>query len=247
MERPMPDIKDRLRMRERPAGTPVMHQSWGKLLFMHWRLPSEVLRPLIPERLAIDTFEGEAWIGLTPFTLRDVRPTFTPPLPWVSDFHEVNVRTYVHLDGVPGVWFFSLDANSLLTVTGARTLFRLPYHYASISLEEEGDAIIYSAKREASEHAAEFEAVWHAGQPLPEAEPGSLEFFLVERYCLYTSDEGKLYRCRIFHQPWPLSEATLSTYRSSLIEADGLPTPAGEPLLHFGGPVNVEVWPLEEV
>lgn len=115
-----------------------MHQSWGKLLFMHWQLPAEALRPFIPARLSIDTFRGQAWIAATPFTVWDARPVFTPPLPWLSDFHEINVRTYVHLDGVPGVWFFSLDANSLVAVLGARTFFHLPYHVAQINLAQEG-------------------------------------------------------------------------------------------------------------
>jgi uncharacterized protein len=224
-----------------------MHQSWGKLLFLHWRMPIAALRPLIPQRLSIDTFAGEAWVGLTPFTIWDARPTYVPPLPWLSDFHEVNVRTYVYLDGVPGVWFFSLDANSLAAVAGARTFFSLPYYHASISLEQEDDRIIYSASRVGAEPAAKLETTWSIGEPLPPAAPGTLEFFLIERYCLYTSDGAKLYRCRIFHQPWPLRRARLDAFTSTLIEADGLPTPAGEPLLHFGGPVDVEVWPLEEV
>ncbi|HZI17770.1 MAG TPA: DUF2071 domain-containing protein [Pyrinomonadaceae bacterium] len=242
-----PETAERLRARERPEGTPVMRQSWLKLLFMHWRMPAGELRRLIPERLTIDTFEGEAWVGLTPFTIRDALPTFVPPLPWVGDFHEVNVRTYVRLDGFPGVWFFSLDANSLAAVAGARAVFSLPYYRADITLGEEGETIVYSAAREGAEPPAVFEATYGAGEPLPRAEPGSLDFFLVERYCLYTSDGEKLYRCRIAHQPWPLRRASLSGFRSTLIEADGLPSPHGDPLLHFGGPVNVEVWPLEEV
>jgi len=224
-----------------------MYQSWGKLLFMHWQMPVEALRTLIPERLAVDTFDGKAWVGMTPFTIWDARPIFVPPLPWVSDFHELNVRTYVHLDGVPGVWFFSLDANSLVAVMGARTFFRLPYHNAHINLTQQGETILYDASRIGATPPAEFNATWGIGAALPQAEPGSLEFFLTERYCLYTADEGELYRCRIFHQPWPLQEAKLSSHRSSIIEADGLPTPAGDPLLHCGGPVHVEVWPLESL
>ncbi len=224
-----------------------MYQSWGKLLFMHWPIPVEALRPLIPEPLAIDTYNGEAWIGVIPFTIWDARPIFVPPLPWLSDFHEINVRTYVHLNGVPGVWFFSLDANSLVAVMAARTFFRLPYYNARISLEQQDETIIYASSREGAKTPAEFNAVWTMGADLPQAEPDSLDFFLTERYCLYAGDEDKLYRCRIFHQPWPLREASLSRCESSMIEADGLPAPGGEPVLHCGGTVNVEVWPLEEV
>jgi uncharacterized protein YqjF (DUF2071 family) len=247
MNNQLSTLADRLSIRDRPSGVPVMHQSWGKLLFMHWQVLPEALRPFIPERLIIDTFDNKAWVGLTPFTIWDARPVFTPPLPWLSEFHEINVRTYVHLDGVPGVWFFSLDANSKVAVMAARSLFRLPYYNASISLEQHGNQIIYASSREGEALSADFSATWTIGAALPEAKPGSQDFFLVERYCLYTSDAEKLYRCRIFHQPWPLQEAKLSTYRSSMLEADGLPTPAGEPLLHCGGPVSVEVWPLEEV
>jgi uncharacterized protein len=223
-----------------------MYQSWAKLLFMHWQIPIEALRQLVPQPLMIDTFNGQAWVGVTPFTISDARPVFMPPLPWVSDFHEINVRTYVHFNGIPGVWFFSLDANSLVAVLAARTFFRLPYYNASMSLEQMDETIIYRSSREAGTAPASFNATWRIGADLPQAEPGSLEFFLFERYCLYTSAEEKLYRCRIFHQPWPLQEARLSSYETNLLEADGLPKPDDEPLLHCGGPVNVEVWPLED-
>lgn len=224
-----------------------MYQSWGKLLFMHWQIPVEALRQLIPGPLTIDTYDGKAWIGLIPFTIWNARPLFIPPLPWLSSFHEINVRTYVHLNGVPGVWFFSLDANSMMAVKAARTFFPLPYYNARISLEQQDETITYSSTREGAAISAEFNARWTIGADLPQATPGSLDFFLIERYCLYTSGEDKLYRCRIFHQPWPLQEASLSRYDSSMIEADGLVTPKDEPLLHCGGPVDVEVWPLEEV
>jgi uncharacterized protein len=224
-----------------------MYQSWGKLLFMHWPMPVAALRPLIPERLQIDTFDEQAWIAVTPFTLWDVRPVFAPPLPWISDFHEINVRTYVYLDGVPGVWFFSLDANSLIAVMGARALFHLPYHKADIHLDQQEQTIIYTSSRGDDAAFAQFNATWTIGDEMPQAEPGSLDFFLVERYCLYAASEAKLYRCRIHHQPWPLQQAHLAAWQSSMIEADGLLTPAGSPLLHSGGPVNVEIWPLEEV
>ena len=242
----LPSTEERLSIRERPSGVPVMHQSWGKLLFMHWEIPIEELRPLIPEPLMIDTFNGKAWIAITPLTIWNARPSFTPPLPVVSRLHELNVRTYVYLNGVPGVWFFSLDANNSLAVAAARTLFGLPYYNASISLEEEGKRVTFESKRNDNE--AEFKATWAIGEDLPKAEPGSLEFFLIERYCLYTIDKDKLYRCRIHHEPWSLQKTdTLFEYKSTMIEANGMQAPIGEPLLHCGGPVHVDVWSLEEV
>src|SRR5919199_1179094 len=134
---------DRLSIRERPKGLAIMHQNWGKLLFMHWRIDEELLRPLIPLELEIDSYDGSAWIGVVPFTMWNVRASFTPPVPWLSEFHELNVRTYVHYKGVPGVWFLSLDANSAVAVLGARTVFNLPYFNARISLEQEGDRVVY--------------------------------------------------------------------------------------------------------
>lgn len=229
---------------------PIMHQNWGKLLFMHWPIEAGALRPLIPERLAIDTFEGEAWIAITPFTMWGVRPAFTPPVPFLSELHETNVRTYVHLDGVPGVWFFSLDANSSVAVLGARTFFHLPYFNAEIELEEEeeeGGRIDYALRR-TDEPRAELEANWTIGEPLPDAEPGSLEFFLTERYCLYAEDNGEqLHRARIHHPPWPLQEAELNRLHSTMIESQGLPTPTGDPLLHYAEALAVDIWPLEKV
>jgi uncharacterized protein YqjF (DUF2071 family) len=241
---------ERLAVRERPEGQPVMHQDWGKLLFMHWRMDEAKLRPLIPERLTIDTFDGSPWIAITPFTMWDIRalPPYLPPVPGLSSMHELNVRTYVHLDNVPGVWFFSLDANSSVAVLAARTFFHLPYYTAEMTLEDEEDAIIYSSTRtQADAPEAEFDATWKIGETLDYSHPGSLEFFLTERYCLYSAHKQKLYRARIFHQPWPLQKASLSSFNSTMIESHTLPTPKDEPLLHFAEEVNVDIWPLEEV
>jgi uncharacterized protein len=135
-----------------------------------------------------------------------------------------------------------------VAVAAARALFRLPYYHASISMEEREGTTIYSSSRDDSAgEVAEFGATWVVGDELPEAEPGTLGFFLVERYCLYAADAEQVYRARIHHRPWPLREASLKAQRSSMVEAAGLPTPEGAPLLHHGGPVDVEVWAPEEV
>lgn len=240
---------DRLSVRARPPGRPIMHQSWGSLLFMHWPVPEELLCPLVPDPLTIETFDGSAWIGVTPFTMWGVRPAFLPPLPVLSNSHELNVRTYVHLDGVPGVWFLSLDANNPVAVLGARLIFHLPYFSAQMSLEP--GRVVRFASRRTHRRAppAGFTAAWEAGQALPPSEPGSLEFFLIERYCLYSADHaGRLYRARIFHRPWPLRKAHLLSCHSTMIESHGLPSPGGNPLLHQQAePLHVRVWPLTRV
>ena len=222
-----------------------MHQNWGKLLFLHWRIEEKFLRPLVPAALEIDTFDGFAWIAVTPFTMWGIRASFLPPIPGASAFHELNVRTYVHLNGVPGVWFFSLDAANAPAVWGARHFYHLPYFKAEMSLEQKGKTIEYSSKRMNSP--AEFHATWDIGEPLPESQPGTLQFFLTERYCLYTSHRGQLYRARIFHPPWSLQAATLSAFDSTMIESPGLPTPHGEPLLHYSEKIAVDIWPLKKV
>ena len=227
---------------------PLMRQWWGKLLFMHWPYAPSAIRPLVPQHLSIDTYDGQAWLGVVPFTMWGVRPYLTPPVPGLNAFHELNVRTYVHYEGVPGVLFLSLDATSTLAVLGARTFFLLPYYHADITLKQEGDQIVYHSRRTHSgAPAAVFDANWKIGEPLEASRPGSLEFFLTERYCFLTVHDGAVYRCRIHHPPWPLTTAEVSTYHSTMIESHGLPTPSGEPLLHYAEEITVDIWPLERV
>jgi len=267
-----PSNPDRLAIRSRPDGLPLMHQNWGKLLFMHWAIDAELLRPLIPKDLSIDTFDGAAWIGEVPFTMWGIRASFLPPIPGTTAFHELNVRTYVHCNGVPGVWFFSLDAAHSLAVWGARTFYHLPYFNADMRLTQQGTSIEYSSTRSdsltygeffAGEAAdipaaassdsgrnyprAELNASWTIGEPLPRASPGSIEFFLTERYCLYSLHCGRLYRSRIFHEPWPLRKATLNSRRSKMIESLGIAAPRESPLVHYAEKIAVDIWPLKKV
>jgi uncharacterized protein len=243
-----PTELDRLAMRKRPSGRPIMHQSWGKLLFMHWRIDEKVLRPLIPSELEIDSFDGSAWIAIVPFTMWDIRalPPFLPAMPGLRALHEINVRTYVHKDRVPGVWFLSLDANSAAAVLGARALYFLPYYHAKIELEEKDGRIDYSSSR-TENPIAEFRASWLIGEKLPTSQPSSVDFFVTERYCLYSERNGKIYRSRIYHEPWPLQQAQVLSSSSTMIESHMLPTPDGEPLLHYCEELSVLIWPLTNV
>jgi len=239
---------DRLSIRARPDGLHLMRQTWAKLLFMHWRLSAETLRARVPAALEIDTHDGEAWIAVAPFTIRDWRASFLPPVPGLSAMHELNVRTYVRYKGVPGIYFFSLDASSALAVFGARTFFLVPYFTADMSLRQEGDAITYRSRRtHTGAPAAVFDARWTIGPRLPESRPGSLEFFLTERYCFYTTHGDSVFRCRIHHTPWPLSSAEVSTFHSTMIESHGIPAPDGAPLLHYAEAITADIWPLERV
>ena len=247
-EKNLTETIDRVSIRSRPNGFSIMRQWWGKLLFMHWPIDVDLLRPLIPSRLTIDTFEGQAWLGVVPFTMWGVRPPFVPPIPGLSAFHELNIRTYVHYDGVPGVWFFSLDANNAPAVWAARTFVHLPYFNAQIKLEQEDATITYSSIRtRRGAPPAMLETTWNIGEALAQSNPGSLPFFLTERYCLYAARQDRLYRMRILHTPWPLRQATLSSCSSTMVEALGLPSLTGEPLLHYSEELKVDIWPMIRV
>lgn len=243
---------DRVGPTRRPAGPAQGLQRWRTLLFAHWEVPIEVLRPLLPPSLTVDTYEGRAYVGLVPFTMRDVRPLRRlPPFPGTGDFHETNVRTYVLRDGRdPGVWFFSLDAASRLAVWAARTFFHLPYHHARMDLRQDGDAVSYRSERRGG---AGLRLRYRVGEALPPSEPGSLRFFLAERYYLYATDDGpggrggRLLRGQVHHAPYPLHAAIVEELDESLLGAAGLPR-QGERLPDLYSPgVDVEIFSLERL
>jgi uncharacterized protein len=238
---------DRISIRRRPDGLPLMHQNWGKLLFMHWPIHSSQLRPLIPAGLEIDTFDDLAWIAIVPFTMWDIRafPPYVPPVPRLNAMHELNVRTYVHLNGTPGVWFFSLDCNNAAAVFGARSFYYLPYYNAQLTLNQSENKIDYTSNR-SDKPVATFDATWNIGRRLPISEPDSLEFFLTERYCLFSEHKGHLYQSRIHHPPWQLQTATLDAHSSTMIEVLGIPEPTTPPILHYAEELSVEIWPLHK-
>jgi uncharacterized protein len=227
-----------------PAGRWIMAQSWHDLLFAHWALPAAVLRPHIPSRLAIDTFDGQAWMGVVPFRMSGVRLRATPALPWLSAFPELNVRTYVVADGKPGVWFFSLDAGNPMAVAIARAWFHLPYFRARMSCEERDGWIEYRHERE--HRGAANGALTGRYRPVGAefvAQRGSLEYFLAERYCLYAADSaGRVIRGEIHHAPWPLQAAEAEFARNSMVAAAGFFLLHEKPLLHFSKRQDVVVW-----
>jgi uncharacterized protein len=226
----------------------VMRQTWSKLLFAHWPLPPETLRPLIPPGLILDTFDGQAWMGVVPFYMSGVRFRFAPLIPSTNEFCELNLRTYVYTPGgQPGVWFFSLDAGSLLTVKGARAAFHLPYYHARMRLTTERDCITYTSERRAG-GAAAFEGRYQPNSPVFGAQPGTLEHWLTERYCLYAADRGgRLYRGDIQHHPWPLQTAEADLRLNTMVQAMGITLPDTPPLLHYAERVDVQAWFLQRI
>jgi len=238
-----------------PDAPVLMHQNWHHLLFMHWEVPPAELQALLPHGLDLDTFDGKAYVGLVPFTITGVRPSFVPPLPLISSFHEVNVRTYVRRGGSnPGVWFFSLDAASALAVTAARAMYKLPYFDADISFaasEEPLPAIEFHSKRTDSRGAMPANArvlYKPADGVVTHASPNTLEYFLLERYLLYAADDHhNLYRARVHHQPYPIERAEVIELEETLVWAAGIRRGEEAPLRHYAREVNVKVYGLERV
>lgn len=224
-----------------PTGSWVMFQRWHDLLFAHWRVPANTLRPLVPDALPLDLFDGEAWLAVAPFRMSGVRLRGLPPVPGASRFPELNVRTYVRVGEKPGVYFFSLDATNPLAVAAARTGFRLPYHRSRMTCEPFGSGISYLCERGPHGREAAFEA-WYEPHGAPyTAVPGTLEHFLVERYCLYTSAGARVWRVEIDHAPWPLQRARAEVRRNTMAAAAGVFL-SGDPLLHFARRLDVRVW-----
>lgn len=220
-----------------------MGQTWEELLFAHWRVPVDAVRAHVPPDLDVDTHDGSAWVAVTPFRLTALRARGLLPLPGASEFLELNVRTYVSHGGEkPGIWFFSLDASSRLAVEAARRTYRLPYFHARMSATRRGEWVDYECVR-IGEAGRVFSGRYRPNGSVFHAEPGSLEWFLTERYCLYTHDHGTLARAEIHHAPWALqpAEAEIELASISPVELDG------EPLLHFSRRQDVVVWPLERV
>ncbi len=253
MSPPLPSTSsppiDRLAPAVRPPGRAVMRQNWRHLLFLHWVVSPERLRPLVPNGLDLDLFEGRAYVGLVPFTMTGVRPVWAPAVPGLSNFHETNVRTYVHRAGRdPGVWFFSLDAANRVAVALARTFFHLPYHHARMRLTLEPEAISYASQRLQRGPKPAICAVrcTPVGSAAP-APAGTLEHFLAERYFLYAAHRDRLYRGQVHHTPYPLQPAAVSALDETMLAAAGIERPGEAPLAHFARGVNVEVFPLTHV
>lgn len=218
----------------------IMGQTWERLLFAHWRVPIEKLRAVVHPKIPLDTFDGSAWIGITPFTVTGFHPRGTPPPPLVSSFHEINVRTYATIEDKPGIYFLSLDAASKAAVHAARTAYRIPYFHADI---EADDAIRYHAERREDPPAA-FDAEYAPAGAVHTAEPGSFEEWAAERYCLYTLDEHqRINRGEIHHPPWPLQPATADIARNTMTAPYEIDL-TGDPILHYAHRQDVVFWPL---
>lgn len=245
-----PSLEMRLAQREAKSGaTPVMYQRWTELLFLHWRIDAETIQESLPRGLTVDTFDGSAWIGLVPFRMSRIRPRGLPAVPWLSAFPEMNVRTYViDEQGRPGVWFYSLDAARWLAVQFARRAFHLPYFHAAMSVKREPESgwIDYHSRRFDGRAEAAFR--YRGVGETQTAEPGTLEFFLVERYLLLAHDPGRdlLRGGYVAHPPYEFQMAEVTAFDPSPIAAAGLPTSTSNPdHVAYVDSVDVSIFSLE--
>jgi uncharacterized protein YqjF (DUF2071 family) len=237
-----PTLADRQRMQQRPSGPSVMKQQWANLLFLHGRMKAEDLQKRLPKGLWIDTFENDAWVGIVPFFMNRIRPCYLPPVPGISWFLELNVRTYVHDDaGNPGVWFFSLDCNQALAVSLAQQFFHLPYEHARMQSSQQDGLIDYTCQRDGEIDIAHFR--YEPCREGKEAIAGTLEHFLLERYRLFSAnDAGHIFTGDVHHAPYRFQQAHCEIMSPLPALWDGLELPIESVL--SAETVNVEVFPL---
>ena len=250
-----PDITEELAHRPWPLpdGPWIMTQSWHDLLFAHWPVDADELRRRLPAGLELDVFDGQAWLGIVPFHMTNVAPRGVPAVPWVSAFAELNVRTYVRAGSKPGVFFFSLDAANPVAVRIARAMFNLPYYWATMDVDTDAGWVRYSSHRGSTDSAeAAFAGRYRPIGPVFAARAGSLDYFLTERYCLYTghstvNDALALSRLEIHHPPWALQAAEATIDVNTMADAAGIRLPPIAPRLHFAKRQDMVAWPPAEV
>jgi uncharacterized protein YqjF (DUF2071 family) len=225
-----------------PGGPWIMKQTWHDLLFCHWTLPPDVIRPLVPSPLELDLLDGQAYVAVVPFWMSGIRARWTPPLPGLNRFPELNVRTYVRYKGVSGVYFWSLDAANQIAVWSARAAYGLPYFHADMVIRSLGENFEYSSRRLEDPQPAEFRGRYRPVAPPRRREAGSVEHFLTERYCLYAVRDGQVARAYIHHLPWPLQDANADIELNTMAQAAGITLPDSKPLLHFARELEVLIW-----
>jgi uncharacterized protein YqjF (DUF2071 family) len=245
-----PRDEQRLSVRIPPPQKQIMWQTWQDLLFLHWTWDPAEIQKTLPPGLFVDTFENKAYLGIVPFFMRHVRPVHFPAIPYFSNFLELNVRTYVYNEyGTPGVWFYSLDCNRLLAVIGARLLFHLPYFFAKMSAQTNDARVIYSSFRRLSKMPQPARFQYEGDNPIFRAEPGTLEFFLIERYILFAwmKKIRKLYMGQINHMPYPLISTKADAWDNQMLQINGFSPRQSQPDHTLFSPgVTVRIFPLKD-
>lgn len=232
---------------EVPVERAAMVHWWEELTFLHWRFDPQAVQRLLPPGLTVETFDGSAWVGLVPFYLRVGLPS-VPPVPWLSQFAETNVRTYARSpDGISGVWFFSLDAARLGAVVTARATYRLPYFWSEMAIERAGRVLRYRSRRRwPGPRGASTDVEIEIGDRFLSHELSELDHYLTARWALHSAPRSGLRHARAFHEPWPLYRAEVRRLDDQLIAAAGLPQPTDDPIVHWSPSVEVRIgWPQQ--
>jgi uncharacterized protein len=232
-----------------PSRPWAWRQSWHDLLFAHWPVAAERFRELVPAELELEEFDNTAWLGVVPFRMAGVTRWPLPAIPGISAFPELNVRTYVSYQGRPGVWFFSLDADNRPAVWAARRLFHLPYYLAQMSCREVDDGgVQYASQRIGVTPMVTFQGRYRPTGPVSSARAGTLDQWLTERYCMYMkASDGRLFRCEIHHQPWPLQPAELALDANTMAGPLGVELTGPAATLHYSRRLDVVVWSPERL
>lgn len=215
-------------------------QTWNEHVFLHWPFEPAQLERLLPGSVELETYDGAAWLGVTAFLLTSLRLRGLPPLPGISSFPEVSVRTYVTRYGKPGLWYFALDAGSTLAVEAAKRVYRLPYARSQMRYVREGSRVHLESARAGAAFSADYGGVGDAFT----AEPGSLDGFLTERYCIYTEDGGRAYRAELHHPPWRLQRGVATVDVNTFTP---MPLPAPPAHVLYAERQDAVVWPLREL
>ena len=224
---------------EQRVTNPALLMRWERLTFLHWSYPPDVVQALLPDGLRVDTWEGRAWVAITPFMMAGVHPPGLPAIPQWSTFPETNVRTYVRAaGGSDGLWFLSLDAARAATLN-ARATIGVPYVWSRMRVEQHDQRIHYSSRRIGSP--AHNDVQIDIGDPIPAQELTSADHFLTGRWRAFSRRAGRTFVTPVEHPPWPLHRATVAHLDSSLIRAAGLPAPSGDPVVHYSPGVDVRM------
>lgn len=241
----MLDIEQRLRMRDRSLKRRLLYQEWQHLLFLHWKYDPKEIQKTLPDGLFVDTFEGDAYVSIVPFFIKNLKWNILSPFPFLSDFIEVNVRTYVFdQNGIPGVWFYSLDIDSFMATFFARQFFFLPYHNTHLDSKFINNEISISGTRK-KVAAMDFVFSPIASTPI-EAKVSTLDFFLLERYALFVVNDKNIYMERIHHSPYLIEQVELKKFRSNLLEINQLhPSQSDPQIIHYSAGLCVDIFPLE--
>ena len=241
-------VKRQLELRRQPLQPQKGSQCWSDLMFIHWQVDPDKIQETLPAGLTVDTFDGDAYLGIVPFMMSRVKVGWLPVVPWICAFPETNLRTYVIDEaGDPGVWFYSLEAARVVPVMAARMFWHLNYRWAKMSINKTNNKIEYRGDRMAKPHASyHVDAEIFSNEPAKPAEPGSLTFFLVERYVMFTqSGSSPLYSGRVWHSPYQLLESQVNQCEQTITDAAGFEVDRTPDHVIYSPGVETKLYPLQ--